>query len=131
VLTLLCSTASGQGINAQLRILGGSIGIAASTAIQASYSRSQLSGILAPEQLANLAGQATTLSATEYAAVRVAYTDALRLMMKVCCAVLAGALVLSSATYSRDRMNLEATMNQRNLEEEQRRAEERQEELSP
>lgn len=74
---------------------------------------------------------ATTLSATEYAAVRVAYTDALRLMMKVCCAVLAGAFFLTSATYSRNRLDIPATMIQRHLEEEQRRAEERQEELSP
>lgn len=126
MLTLRDITATAQAINAQFRILGGSIGIAVSTAIQASYSHTKLAGILTPEQLADLAGTAATMSATEYEAVRVAYTGGLKSMMGVCCAVLGVAFVLTIGTYSRDRLDIPTTMNQRNLEEEQRLAEERQ-----
>ncbi|KAF7932438.1 uncharacterized protein EAE98_003737 [Botrytis deweyae] len=51
-----------QGITSQARILGGSIGIAASTAILSLAQQTQLTGIMSPEQLASLESSAKTMT---------------------------------------------------------------------
>lgn len=113
-------TATAQGIIAQLRILGGSIGIAASTAILAAKTRAQLSGILSPAQLSNLAANEATLTPVQYKAVRIVYTDSLEDEMKVCFGILLVALIFTLGVYRRNRISLDDTMRVRELEEEAR-----------
>ncbi|KAB5576461.1 major facilitator superfamily transporter [Coniochaeta sp. 2T2.1] len=114
--------APAQGIIAQMRILGGSIGIAASSAILGVKTRNQLSGILSPSQLRGLAGQMSTLTPEQATAVRVAYTDALKEDMVVCCAVLAVGFFLTCGVYRRGRLSLAARHQQQLAEEHARHA---------
>ncbi|KAF7882767.1 uncharacterized protein EAF02_006130 [Botrytis sinoallii] len=64
-----------QGITSQARILGGSIGIAASTAILSLAQQTQLNGIVSPEQLASLESSAKTMTYAQLHAVGQAYSD--------------------------------------------------------
>ncbi|KAB5540429.1 hypothetical protein GE09DRAFT_1004881, partial [Coniochaeta sp. 2T2.1] len=114
--------APAQGIIAQMRILGGSIGIAASSAILGVKTRNQLSGILSPSQLRGLAGQMSTLTPEQATAVRVAYTDALKEDMVVCCAVLAVGFFLTCGVYRQSRLSLAARHQQQLAEEHTRHA---------
>lgn len=82
-----------QGIVAQARILGGSIGIAASTAILGATRQRELTGIVSEEQVATLQSSAHSLSKTQLRAIRVAYSDAFNESLLVC-AVVAGVCVL-------------------------------------
>ena len=113
--------APAQGIIAQLRILGGSVGIAASSAILGVKVRDQLTGILTPDQLRGLAGQMSTLTPQQHAAVRVAYTDALKEDMIVCCDILAVAFFLTLGVYQKNRVSIEEKQRLRVIEERKRR----------
>jgi hypothetical protein len=84
-----------QGIIAQVRVLGGSIGIAASTAILGVTQRRQLvnTGLISPEQLATLQSSARTFTPEQLHAVRQAYSDAFREDLRVC-AIISGVCIL-------------------------------------
>ncbi|RDL41063.1 MFS multidrug transporter-like protein [Venustampulla echinocandica] len=84
-----------QGIIAQVRVLGGSIGIAAATAIQSVTQRRDLSGIITEQQLASLQDSAKNMTPEQLFAVRKAYSDSFSLSLKVC-AALAGAGALAT-----------------------------------
>jgi hypothetical protein len=109
--------ASAQGIVAQVRVLGGSIGIAASSAILGSKTQSDTP----PEALAHLASDPSFLSPEEWAAIRTTYTDALKEDMIVCCAILALAMVCTLGVYRRNRVSMEEMYQQRYREEAERR----------
>ncbi|KAK3944844.1 MFS general substrate transporter [Diplogelasinospora grovesii] len=113
--------ASAQGIIAQVRILGGSIGIAASSAILGVKKRTQLPGIVSPQQLANLAAVGPTLSPDQLGAIRRVYTDALRVDMIVCCGVLALGIVFSLGVYRRNRLSPMEQSRKRIIEERERK----------
>jgi hypothetical protein len=82
-----------QGIIAQMRVLGGSIGIAASTAILGLTQHRQLAGIVSEQELTNLQASARTLTPEQLHAVRQAYSDAFNEDLRVC-AIIAGVCVL-------------------------------------
>ncbi|EAQ87973.1 predicted protein [Chaetomium globosum CBS 148.51] len=114
--------ASAQGIVAQVRIFGGSIGIAASSAILGAKTRGELAGgELPPEMLANLASDPSALSPEQWGSIRRAYTDALHEDMIVCCAVLAAAMVVTLGVYRKNRVSMQEMMKQRYREEGERR----------
>ncbi|KAL1841855.1 hypothetical protein VTJ49DRAFT_6532 [Mycothermus thermophilus] len=117
--------ASAQGIIAQVRMLGGSIGIAASSAILGTKFRAELAGttVISPDVLTYLASDPGILPAETWAVIRRVYTQALRENMIVCCAVLAAALGCSLFVYKRDTVSLEGMVKMRYQEEEERRRE--------
>lgn len=99
-------TAPAQGIIAQARMLGGSIGIAMSTALLAVQQRAQLSGIVSPAELQGLSYIFKDLPEAQQAAVRKTYNDAFTETMKVCAIVAGIGIVLSMGTYRRGRVSL-------------------------
>ncbi|KAL2016161.1 hypothetical protein VTK56DRAFT_4129 [Thermocarpiscus australiensis] len=114
--------ASAQGIIAQVRILGGSIGIAASSAVLGAKTRGELGdGSVSPELLAHLASDPASFSPEQWAGIRRVYTDALREDMIVCCAVLAAAVVCTLGIYRRGRVSIEEMLKQRHRAEGERR----------
>jgi hypothetical protein len=114
--------ASAQGIVAQVRMLGGSIGIAASSAILGTNYRAELGNTgISHEALSYLASNPDFLPAETWAVIRRVYTQALREDMIVCCAVLAAALVSSFFVYRKDAVSMEEMMKQRYREEEERK----------
>jgi hypothetical protein len=99
--------------------LGGSLGIAASTAILAEKTRAQLSN-WSPEQLSNLAAPEANLTPAQYNAVRIAYTDSLRDEMRVCLGILTLAFFITLGVYDHNRISIDDAMRARELEEEAR-----------
>ncbi|KAF9870111.1 major facilitator superfamily transporter [Colletotrichum karsti] len=75
--------APAQGIIAQVRILGGSLGIAASTAILGTKMRQELAGVLKPDQMASIHGGGMDLTQSQATAVRQVYADSFQQDMKV------------------------------------------------
>lgn len=86
-------SAIAQGILAQNRILGGSIGIAAATAILGSTERRELASIVSTAELSSLRVITKTLNAAQQQAIRQAYSDAFMESMHVSTAI-AGFMVL-------------------------------------
>jgi hypothetical protein len=107
---------------AQVRIFGGSIGIAASSAILGAKVRSDMTGSsVSPEMMAHLASDPSALPPDQWALVRRVYTEALKEDMIVCCAVLAAAMLCTLGVYRRNAVSLEEMMKQRYREESERR----------
>lgn len=106
-----------------MRILGGSLGIAASSAILGGKTRRDLTGAsaLSPEALSHLASGPGAVDEEQWALIRRVYTDALKEDMIVCCAVLGAAMVVTLGVYRRGRLSMQETMAQRHREEAQRR----------
>lgn len=111
--------APAQGIIAQLRILGGSLGIAASSAILAVKQQTQLTGIVDPKSLAD--PDHTPLTPAQHAAVRQTYSDAFREDMIVAACVSGLALVFAFGAYKKNRLTLEERRTEQILEETKRR----------
>lgn len=90
-----------QGVMAQVRVLGGSIGIAASAAILGVKQRQQLLDpmVVSAAQLESLAGSIRTLSPEKVLAIRQAYTDAFNETLVVCSVVSGVALLASLAAW--------------------------------
>jgi hypothetical protein len=78
-----------------MRVLGGSIGIAASTAILGVTQRKELTGIVTEEQLTNLREAFKDFTAAQLHAVRQAYTDAFNEDLRVC-AIISGICILAT-----------------------------------
>jgi hypothetical protein len=90
-----------QGIIAQARVLGGSIGIACSTAVLGVTQRRELAGVVTSAQLATLQVSAKQMTEAQLHSVRQAYSDAFAEEMRVC-AIVSGVCVLAAlATYRR------------------------------
>jgi hypothetical protein len=114
------SIAPAQGIIAQVRILGGSLGIAASTAILGTKTREQLSGLSPTTLSPPIHGDITNMVSAEAQSVRQAYGHAFREDMRMCLAVTAAAVVLTGLAFRRRRLTL-AEMRKLQIEEEVRR----------
>ncbi|MCJ1287288.1 hypothetical protein MMC26_006636 [Xylographa opegraphella] len=113
----LRDNAVAQGIVAQVRVLGGSIGIAASTAILGVTQRRELTGLVSPSQLASLQAAAPTLTPAQLLAVKQAYSDAFDESLKVCALVMAVCVVVTLGTFQRKPMRVDERMVQRVVEQ--------------
>lgn len=96
--------APAQGIIAQSRMLGGSIGIAMSSAVLAVQQRAQLAGMVSPSELQNLGSMSMTEA--QRAAVRKTYNDSFTTTMKVCAIVAGIGILLTLGTLRRGRVPL-------------------------
>lgn len=117
VLTQDHDPAVAQGIVAQARVLGGSIGVAASNALFNHYSQTRLSGVLSPAQIAQL--QHSTSAITGFTpfqknAIRLAYAFSFNQSMRICLYIAAFCLVASIFTYQRDPPSLAKLAAQHN-----------------
>ncbi|KAI0203864.1 major facilitator superfamily transporter [Astrocystis sublimbata] len=93
--------APAQGIVAQVRVFGGSLGIAASSAILAVTLRTQVGGSIKPQQIAaSVEGQEAGLTPSDLAAIRKSYADAFRQDMRVCAIIAGLALLWALGTYN-------------------------------
>ncbi|KAG4029459.1 hypothetical protein MFRU_015g00040 [Monilinia fructicola] len=109
-----------QGITSQARILGGSIGIAASTAILGLTRQQQLAGIVSSAQLASLESSSKSMTYAEIQAVRQAYSDSFSEDMKVC-AIVAGICVLVTiGTWKKNPVTIQQRLNEQIEEETER-----------
>ncbi|OQE32828.1 hypothetical protein PENFLA_c001G10246 [Penicillium flavigenum] len=93
-----------QGIVSQVRVLGGSIGIAAANALFRVQSHRELQGILSDEQIGALQTSTkimNTLNASQAHAVRQAYSDAFSQSMRVCVYMATVAFVAALFTWQR------------------------------
>ncbi|KAG8167118.1 hypothetical protein KVR01_002807 [Diaporthe batatas] len=106
--------APAQGIIAQSRMLGGSIGIAMSTAVLAVQQKEQLGSTIPPEGPA-------TLASTSPADIRKTYNDAFTQTMKVCAIIAGIGVLLTLGTYRRNRGSLDEQRGEQVRNENQRR----------
>ncbi|KAK8119004.1 uncharacterized protein PG998_003630 [Apiospora kogelbergensis] len=109
--------APAQGILSQVRILGGSLGIAASSAILARH----LVGIVDPRQLASIEHHPEDFTIEQLQAIRRAYSDAFNEDMHVCAIVSAVGVVLACAIWTRKRQSMAESRKQSLVEEVERR----------
>lgn len=109
-----------QGIMAQARVFGGSIGIAASTAILAVVERRELAGLVSPSQLTSLASAAASLSPAALFAIRKAYADAFDKTLRVTAIVACAGFLLTLGTIQRNPLSL-AERRKEQMEAEMRR----------
>lgn len=86
-------TAAAQGIVAQVRVFGGSLGIAASSAILGLSLQARVGGSVTPQQIASVEAGGADLAQSDLAAIRRAYSDAFREDMRVC-TIIAGIALL-------------------------------------
>ncbi|KAI0908905.1 major facilitator superfamily transporter [Ustulina deusta] len=91
--------APAQGIVAQVRVFGGSLGIAASSAILGVSLHTQVGGSVTSQQIASVEGDGANLAPSELAAIRRAYADAFREDMRVCTIIAGVALLWALGTY--------------------------------
>ncbi|KAI0555062.1 major facilitator superfamily transporter [Xylaria curta] len=94
--------APAQGIVAQVRIFGGSLGIAASSTILGLSLTAQVGGSVTPQQIAS---GGADLAPGDLAAIRGAYAEAFREDMRVCTIIAGIGLLWAIGTYSRKRLN--------------------------
>ncbi|KAI0466444.1 major facilitator superfamily transporter [Xylaria cf. heliscus] len=113
--------APAQGIVAQVRVFGGSLGIAASSAILGVSLQAQLGGSVTPQQIASVQGGSADLAPSDLAAIRTAYADAFREDMRVCAIIAGIALLWAVGTYSHKRINRTERRKQQVREETERR----------
>ncbi len=102
---------------AQVRVLGGSIGIAASSAILAVQEKSQLAGVVPPGALSM---GTSGLTAVQYTAVRQTFADAFTKDMQVSAAVAGVSILFALGTYRRNRPTM-AEMRRQQIENEKER----------
>lgn len=110
--------ATAQGILAQVRVLGGSIGIAASSAILNVKLHPYTEGAQASNQLPE--GGLTSLPPQQQAIIRSVYTSALKDSMIACSALLGAGVLLAGLVYRKNRM-LPFEMQQKRHEVEHKR----------
>lgn len=112
--------APAQGIVAQLRILGGSLGISMSTAL-VDRKVGQYLPNLAPEKLATLGSGGAQLSHTEREALHAAYSAAFHDGMVVAVAVSGAAVLLTLCAYRRGDRKMVSDQRQALAQEEMAR----------
>ncbi|TRX90209.1 hypothetical protein FHL15_008937 [Xylaria flabelliformis] len=113
--------APAQGIVAQLRIFGGSLGIAASSTILGLSLQTQVGGSVTSQQIASVEGGGADLALSDLAAIRRAYADAFHEDMRVCTIIAGIGLLWALGTYSRKRLSHTEQREQRVKEETERR----------
>jgi hypothetical protein len=109
-----------QGIVAQARVLGGSIGIAASTAILGVMEYDQLPGVVSESQLASLQTSEQELSPAQLHAIRQAYSDAFNEVMRVCAIVAGICVLLTIGTFQRNPLDIPERRKQQVINEQKR-----------
>ncbi|KAJ5190285.1 uncharacterized protein N7498_009270 [Penicillium cinerascens] len=114
--------APAQGIIAQLRILGGSLGISTSTVFLNTKTSELLSGLLTPQEQATLGYGRATLSSEQRSAVHRAFSEAFHNDMVVAAAVSGAAVLVVLVAYRRERMLVTDQKKARVLEEIARRS---------
>lgn len=95
-----------QGIVSQVRVFGGSLGVAAANAFFRLEAQASLPGILSDTQIRQLQTSPTimaTLTPVQGAAVRVAYSDAFSATMRVCVYMGSAALLACLFTFQRSK----------------------------
>ncbi|KAI1498156.1 major facilitator superfamily transporter [Biscogniauxia marginata] len=112
--------ATAQGIMAQVRVLGGSIGIAASSAILGVTLRERFGGSVQLQQLSSLEGGGSGMTQDQLIAIRQVYSDAFSEDMRVCTIIAGISILLTFGTFSRTRLNV-AERRQEQIQEEVRR----------
>ncbi|KAE8448857.1 hypothetical protein EG329_008859 [Mollisiaceae sp. DMI_Dod_QoI] len=97
-----------QGIVAQARVLGGSIGIAASTSILGTLQNSHLikPHLITASQLETLQTSARTMTPAQISAVRQTYSDSFSEGMKVCAAISGACVIATLLTFKRQKMDI-------------------------
>ncbi|KAI2463249.1 major facilitator superfamily transporter [Annulohypoxylon bovei var. microspora] len=113
--------ASAQGVMAQVRVLGGSIGIAASSAIVGTKLKDQV-GIMRTDWLPSPEGTGAGLTHSQQVAVQQAYSDAFNEDMRVCAIIGAFAILFSFGLYSRKRLTMREHTDQKEKAEERKSA---------
>ncbi|KAI1203888.1 major facilitator superfamily transporter [Nemania serpens] len=113
--------APAQGIAAQVRLFGGSLGIAASSAILQTTLQAQVGGSITPQQISSAEAGVTKLDSNDMATIRRAYADAFRQDMQVCTIIAGIALLWALGTYSRKRLGRAERRVQQVEEENERR----------
>ncbi|KAF4442164.1 Multidrug resistance 3 [Fusarium acutatum] len=115
--------APAQGILSQVRLLGGSLGIAASSALLNEKSSKYLSGVLTAYEQATIGGSNTHLTSAQWSAVRYTYADAFQVEMKIATVVAACSVISAFGAFGKGRLLI---AEQRKIivreEEERRRA---------
>ncbi|KAJ4014295.1 hypothetical protein NW752_007054 [Fusarium irregulare] len=96
--------APAQGILSQVRLLGGSLGIATSSALLNEKSSQYLAGILTPHEQATIGSSETPLSNSQWSAVRYTYADAFKIEMKVATAVAACSVISAFGAFRKQRL---------------------------
>ncbi|POR37397.1 Multidrug resistance protein 3 [Tolypocladium paradoxum] len=99
--------APAQGILAQLRVLGGSLGISTSTVFVHTEANRYLAGVLTAHERMTLGGEGTHLSDEQWEEVHVAYSEAFRKGMIAAAVVSGAAVLLTLGGYRRDRRGVE------------------------
>ncbi|TGJ85966.1 hypothetical protein E0Z10_g2812 [Xylaria hypoxylon] len=113
--------APAQGIVAQVRVFGGSLGIAASSAILGVSLQAQVGGSVTSQQISSVEGGGANLDPSDLAAIRRAYANAFREDMRVCTIIAGVALLWALGTYSRKRLSRTGRREQKVQEEIERR----------
>ncbi|KAJ4110650.1 hypothetical protein NW768_011995 [Fusarium equiseti] len=96
--------APAQGILSQVRLLGGSLGIATSSALLNEKSSQYLAGILTPYEQATIGSSETPLSNSQWSAVRHTYADAFKVEMKVATVVAACSVISAFGAFRKQRL---------------------------
>ncbi|KAF5235124.1 hypothetical protein FOXYS1_15668, partial [Fusarium oxysporum] len=96
--------APAQGILSQVRLLGGSLGIAASSALLNEKSSKYLSGVLTAYEQATIGGSNTHLTNAQWSAVRYTYADAFQVEMKIATVVAACSVISAFGAFRKRRL---------------------------
>ncbi|WAO90523.1 MFS domain-containing protein [Fusarium falciforme] len=96
--------APAQGILSQMRLLGGSLGIATSSALLNQRIVEYLSGILTPFEKATIGGPDSYLSDSQWTAVRYTYSEAFRVDMKVAAGISALGVISTIGAFRKHRL---------------------------
>ncbi|KAF5589609.1 multidrug resistance 3 [Fusarium subglutinans] len=96
--------APAQGILSQVRLLGGSLGIAASSALLNEKSSKYLSGVLTAYEQATIGGSNTHLTSEQWSAVRYTYADAFQVEMKIATVVAACSVISAFGAFRKGRL---------------------------
>ncbi|KAF5550987.1 multidrug resistance 3 [Fusarium phyllophilum] len=96
--------APAQGILSQVRLLGGSLGITASSALLNEKSSKYLSGVLTAYEQATIGGSNTHLTSAQWSAVRYTYADAFQVEMKIATAVAACSVISAFGAFRKGRL---------------------------
>ena len=91
---------------AQVRILGGSIGIAAATAILGVQQRSRLAGIASEEDLSSLKSFAGRATPAQWQAVRETYAESFNESMRVCAIISGVCILITLGTFRKKQMDM-------------------------
>ncbi|KAF4971947.1 hypothetical protein FZEAL_9717 [Fusarium zealandicum] len=113
--------APAQGILSQLRLLGGSLGIATSSVLLNQRISKRLTGILSPLELATIGGPDSHLSESQWAAVRYTYSESFKAGMTVAACISALGVVSTIGVYRKQRLLVSEQRAARVAEEADRR----------